>query len=146
MLFILVTIPKQLNHPVILFDGVCNFCNAGINFILKQDKKKVFRFAALQSEAGQQLLKQHHLPLKGFESFVLIKDGKVYQRSAAGLLVYGKLPWYWKWTQLGWIAPRFLRDGVYNFIARNRYKWFGKKEACMIPSPEIKSRVLSEHV
>ncbi|RYZ26271.1 MAG: DUF393 domain-containing protein [Chitinophagaceae bacterium] len=116
---------------------------AGINFIIKQDEKKVFRFAALQSEAGQKLLGQHELPREGFESFVLIDDGKVYQRSAAGLIVYGKLPWYWKWTQIGWLAPKILRDGVYNFIARNRYKWFVKREQCMIPTAEIRSRFLS---
>ena len=134
---------EQLNQPVILFDGICNFCNAGINFIIKQDKKKRFRFAALQSEAGQRLLQQYGLPKAGFESFVLIENGKVYQRSTAGLRVYGKLPWYWKWTQFAWIAPRFFRDGVYDFIARNRYKWFGKKAACMIPSPDVRSRFLS---
>lgn len=129
-------------QPVILFDGVCNFCNAGINFIIKQDQKKIFRFAALQSETGQQLLKKHNLPTEGFESFILIDNGKVYQRSSAGLKVYGKLPWYWKWTQMAWIAPQFIRDAVYNWIARNRYKWFGKKDACMIPSPEVRSRFL----
>jgi predicted DCC family thiol-disulfide oxidoreductase YuxK len=132
-----------MNRPVILFDGVCNFCNAGINFIIRQDKKKVFRFAALQSEAGQKLLKQHNLPIQGFESFILIDGGKVYQKSAAGLRVYGKLPWYWKWTQAFWIAPKFLRDAVYNFLAKNRYKWFGKKEECMVPSAELRSRFLT---
>jgi predicted DCC family thiol-disulfide oxidoreductase YuxK len=135
-------LPEQLQQPVILFDGICNFCNAGINFIIRQDKNKIFRFAALQSEAGQKLLKQYGLPTEGFGSFIFIDDGKVYQRSAAGLKVYGKLPWYWKWTQFGWIAPRFLRDGVYDFIARNRYRWFGKKEKCMIPSPDVRSRFL----
>lgn len=128
--------------PVILFDGVCNFCNAGINFIIRQDKKKVFRFAALQSDAGQKILKQYNLPTEGFESFILIANGKVYKKSAAGLRVYGKLPWYWKWTQAFWIAPKFLRDAIYNWIARNRYKWFGKKEECMVPTPELRSRFI----
>ncbi len=131
-----------MNHPIILFDGVCNFCNASINFIIKQDKHKVFRFAALQSEAGQQLLKHHNLPTTGFESFVLIDDGKVYMKSSAGLKVYGKLRWYWKWTQAFWLAPKFIRNAVYGWIARNRYKWFGKKEACMVPTPEVRSRFL----
>jgi predicted DCC family thiol-disulfide oxidoreductase YuxK len=131
-------------HPVILFDGVCNFCNAGINFIIKQDKKRRFRFAALQSAAGKQLLQHYGLPTKDFESFILIENGKVYQRSAAGLKVYGKLSWYWRWTQVGWVAPRFLRDAVYNFIARNRYKWFGKREECMIPTADVRSRFLVE--
>lgn len=134
--------PVQLNQPVILFDGLCNFCNAGINFIIKQDKKKIFRFAALQSEAGQYLLQQFKLPTEGFESFILIENGKVFQKSAAGLKVYGKLPWYWGWTQLAWIAPKVIRDAVYDWIARNRYKWFGKKEACMIPTPQVRSRFL----
>ena len=132
----------QLNHPVILFDGLCNFCNAGINFIIKQDRKKLFRLAALQSEAGQKFLQQFGLPAEGFESFILIENGKIYQRSAAGLKVYKKLPWYWKWTQIGWLAPKFLRDSIYNFIARKRYKWFGKKEECMIPSSDMRSRFL----
>lgn len=132
-----------MNEPVILFDGVCNFCNAGINFIIRQDKKKVFRFAPLQSEAGQKLLKQYNLPTEGFESFVLIDAGKVYQKSAAGLRVCGQLPWYWGWTQAFWIAPKFLRDGVYNFLARNRYKWFGKKNECMVPTPQLKSRFVA---
>ncbi len=129
-------------HPIILFDGICNFCNAGINFIIKQDKQKVFRFAALQSDAGQALLKQHGLPTEGFESFILLDGGKAYQKSTAGLRVYSKLPWYWKWTQLGWLAPIFLRNGVYDWLARNRYKWFGKRAACMIPTGEVRSRFL----
>lgn len=130
------------DQPVILFDGVCNFCNAGINFIIRQDNKRVFRFAALQSEAGQKLLKKYGLRTEGFQSFILIDRGKVYQKSAAGLKVYGKLPLFWKWTQLAWIAPLLIRDGIYDWIARNRYKWFGKKEACMIPAPEVRSRFL----
>ena len=132
----------MVQQPVILFDGVCNFCNAGVNFIIKQDKKKVFRFAALQSEAGQNFLQQFDLPKEGFDSFVLIDKGKAYKKSTAGIRVYGKLAWYWKWTQLFWIVPAFIRNAVYDFIARNRYKWFGKKESCMIPTPEVKSRFI----
>ena len=143
MLFILDKGFNEVNQPVILFDGVCNFCNAGINFILKQDKKKIFRFATLQSEAGQALLRKLHLPTQNFHSFLLIENGKVLQKSSAGLKVYGMLSWYWKWTQAGWIAPKFIRDAVYDFIARNRYRWFGKKEACMIPGPQVRSRFLS---
>lgn len=128
--------------PVILFDGVCNFCNAGINFIIRQDKKKAFRFAPLQSAAGKRLLEQCGLSSQKMDSFVLIDNGKVYQKSAAGLRVYNKLPWYWKWTQIGWLAPRFFRDAVYDVIARNRYKWFGKKETCMVPSADVRSRFI----
>lgn len=128
--------------PIILFDGVCNFCNASVNFIIRQDKQGVFRFAALQSGAGQKLLAHYRLPQKEFASFVLIDAGKVYQKSSAGLKVYGKLPWYWKWTQAFWLTPKFIRDAVYDWVARNRYKWFGKKETCMMPTPEIRNRFL----
>lgn len=130
-------------RPIILFDGVCNYCNSMVNFVLKQDKKKKFVFAALQSESGQQLLRRSHLPAKDFDSFVLIDNKKTYLRSTASLQVLKKLPWYWKWTQLFWIVPVFLRDAVYNFIAKNRYKWFGKKDSCMIPTPDMRSRFLN---
>ena len=128
--------------PIILFDGVCNFCNASVNFIIRQDKKNVFQFAALQSNAGQQLAEKYHLPKKDIDSFVLIDNGKIYAKSTAGVRVYGKLPWIWKWTQIFWIVPKFIRDAVYDYVARNRYKWFGKKDQCMIPSAEVRSRFL----
>jgi predicted DCC family thiol-disulfide oxidoreductase YuxK len=129
------------DHPIILFDGVCNFCNGMVNFIIRQDKNEIFRFAALQSKTGQELIKQFHLP-GNFESFILIQDGKAYQKSTAALRLYNLLSWPWKWTQLFWIVPRPARDVVYNFIARNRYKWFGKREVCMIPSAEIRRRFI----
>ena len=130
-------------EPIILFDGVCNFCNAGVNFVIRQDKKNIFRFAALQSGIGQRLAEQYDLPKKDFDSFILIENGKVYNRSWAGLKVFNKLPWYWKWTQLFSIVPKTVRDAVYDFIARNRYKWFGKKEKCMIPTPKVCNRFLN---
>ena len=132
----------NIDKPVILFDGVCNYCNSIVNFIIRQDKEKKFVFAPLQSNAGKQILDKHNLPRTDFDSFVLIDDNKPYLRSSASLQVFKKLPWYWKWTQIFWIVPPFLRDAVYNVIARNRYKWFGKKESCMIPTPEIKMRFL----
>jgi predicted DCC family thiol-disulfide oxidoreductase YuxK len=130
-------------NAVILFDGVCNFCNGAINFVLKQDKKAVFRFAPLQSEAGQKLLQEYKLSTAEFDSFVLIDNGKVYKKSAASLQVMNKLPWYWKELQLLRIIPVAFRDAIYDFIARNRYKWFGKKEQCMIPTPEMRKRFLA---
>jgi predicted DCC family thiol-disulfide oxidoreductase YuxK len=128
--------------PIILFDGVCNFCNGAVNFIIRQDKKKDFRFAALQSEAGQNLLAKYQLPQTTFESFVLIKNGIVYQKSSAALQVCNGLPWYWQWTQIFWLLPKLLRDAVYDLIARNRYKWFGKKESCIVPTADIRRRFL----
>ena len=132
----------QSQNPIILFDGVCNFCNAGINFIIKHDRKNVFRFAALQSKSGQELAEKYQLPKKDFDSFILLDKGKVYNRSAAGFKVWGKLSWYWKWTQVFWIIPRFITAAVYDFVARNRYKWFGKKETCMIPTSYVRNRFL----
>src|SRR5690349_348199 len=110
-------------HPIILFDGICNYCNSMINFVIRQDKKNIFRFAPLQSIAGQQLLEQYGIDNKAMDSFVLIKDGKAYQKSTAALSVMNLLPWYWKELQVLRIVPRFLRDEIYDFIARNRYKW-----------------------
>jgi predicted DCC family thiol-disulfide oxidoreductase YuxK len=113
-----------------------------VNFIIKQDKKKIFKFAALQSDAGQKLLEKNNLPVQDFNSFILIENGKVYKSSTAGLRVLNNLPLYWKWSQAFWIIPKIMRDAIYNIIARNRYKWFGKKEICMIPTPQVKERFL----
>jgi predicted DCC family thiol-disulfide oxidoreductase YuxK len=138
-------------RPIILFDGVCNFCNAMVNFIIRQDKKNVFLFAALQSDSGKKLLEQYKIDWKANDSFVVIENarpddpvgrGKAHQKSNAALKLYNKLPWYWKWTQIFWIFPKFIRDGVYNFIAKNRYRWFGKKEECMIPAKEVREKFL----
>jgi predicted DCC family thiol-disulfide oxidoreductase YuxK len=130
--------------PVIYFDGVCNFCNYWVNFIIRMDKKKVFLFAALQSEAGQHMLKNRDLAEISLETFILMDNGKIYMKSSAALRLFNKLPWYWKWTQFFWIFPKFIRNAVYNFIARNRYKWFGKRDECMVPTPELRERFLSE--
>jgi predicted DCC family thiol-disulfide oxidoreductase YuxK len=129
-------------HPIVLFDGVCNYCNGVVNFVIRQDKKKKLRFAALQSAAGQKLLAQYKLPQTNFDSFIIIEKGKAYQRSTAALILYNKLPWWWKWTQLFWILPRFIRDAGYNIIARNRYRWFGKKEQCMVPNADVRERFI----
>ncbi len=128
--------------PVILFDGVCNYCNSMVNFVIKQDKQKLIKFSALQSNSGQDLLNKLDVP-RDIDSFVFIENGKAYLQSTAALKVLQHLSWYWQWTQALWIIPKFIRDGVYNFIAKRRYKWFGKKESCMVPSQEVRSRFLS---
>jgi len=130
--------------PVVLFDGVCNYCNGLANFLIRQDKKKRLKFAAIQSEAGKRLLIDAGLPEDYFDSFVLIDKGHAYLGSTAGLRLYNKLPWYWKWTQVFWIFPRFIRDGVYNIIARNRYKWWGKRDHCMIPTSDVRERFIED--
>jgi len=134
---------EDITKPIILFDGVCNYCNSMVNFIIGQDKQKKFVFAPLQSATAQQLLRQHNLLSTDFDSFVLIDQQKARLRSSAALYVFNKLPWYWKWTQLFWIVPPFLRNALYDLVARNRYKWFGKKDSCIIPTPELKERFLS---
>lgn len=132
----------MITPPVILFDGLCNFCNGAVNFIIRRDKKKQLKFAALQSEAGQQLLKRYNLPVSEFESFVLIEEDKVYTKSAAALKLCKHLTALWPLVYGLIIVPPIVRDGIYKWIAKNRYKWFGKKEQCMIPSPEIRNRFL----
>jgi predicted DCC family thiol-disulfide oxidoreductase YuxK len=112
-----------------------------VNFVLKEDKQKLIKFSPLQSTIGQELLNKYHVP-KNIDSFVFIENGKGHLQSTAALKVIKHLPWYWQWLQALWLIPKFLRDRVYNFIAKRRYKWFGKKESCMIPTPEIRNRFL----
>lgn len=129
--------------PVILFDGVCNLCNGSVQYVIRHDRHAIFKFASLQSDSGQQLLHKYHLPQSNFNSFVLIQDDKAYTRSTAALKVAAKLSGIVKLLYGFIIVPAFIRDAVYNFIARNRYKWFGKKDTCMIPTPALKSRFLN---
>ncbi|KOY87232.1 hypothetical protein AD998_14690 [bacterium 336/3] len=131
-----------MNYPIVLFDGVCNLCNSSVQFFIRNDKKNILRFASLQSEAGQTLLQKFNLPTNEFNSFVLIVNDQVYLRSSAALKVISYLGGFWKIFQVFWIVPRFMRDGVYNTLAKNRYKWFGKKTECMIPTPELKAKFL----
>lgn len=131
----------RMDNPVILFDGVCNLCTGSVQFILKRDKDKTFSFASLQSDYGQKLLQQFNLPTNTFNSFILYQDGKIYTRSTAALQMFQQLNG-WKWVKIFWIVPKFIRDAVYNLIARNRYKWFGKKNECWLPTPDLKARFL----
>ena len=130
------------DNPVILFDGVCNLCNGAVNFVIKRDTISQFKFAALQSEAGQKLLQQYNLPRENFNSFVLIKEGKVYTKSAAALKVCKHLTGLWPILYGFIIVPSFIRNAVYQWIAKNRYKWFGKKQQCMLPTAALKNRFL----
>jgi len=130
-----------MDKPVILFDGVCNLCTGSVQFILKRDKEKRFLFASLQSRYGQDLLRQFNLPTDTFNSFILYQDGKVLTRSAAALEMFQQLKG-WKWVKIFRIVPKFIRDAVYNLIAKNRYKWFGQKNECWLPTPDLKGRFL----
>lgn len=127
-------------HPVLLFDGVCNLCNASVQWVLLRDHKAHFRFTALQSETGQALLKQHGLDQMHFNSVVLVTAERIFLRSDAPLEVARRLGGGWQLLYVFKWVPRFIRDSVYEWISRNRYRWFGKKEACMLPKPEWKGR------
>jgi predicted DCC family thiol-disulfide oxidoreductase YuxK len=129
----------NLPYPVILFDGVCNLCNRSVQFIIKHDPKHQFRFASLQSDFGQGVLKEFNLPMQEFGSFILLEKGTVYTRSSAALRVTKKLSGAWPALFGLMIVPPFIRNGVYKWVARNRYKWFGKKEECWVPTRELKS-------
>jgi predicted DCC family thiol-disulfide oxidoreductase YuxK len=131
------------DNPVILFDGVCNFCNSAINFTLKRNTKANIFFAPMQSEAGQKLLQQNNLPADDMQSFIFIEDGVVYKQSTAALKVCRHLRGGWPLCYGLIIVPKFIRDGIYNWIAKNRYKWFGVRQACMIPTPEVRARFLN---
>ncbi|TAL41292.1 MAG: thiol-disulfide oxidoreductase DCC family protein [Chitinophagaceae bacterium] len=129
------------DKPVILFDGVCNLCSGSVQFILKRDKEKRFLFASLQSAYGQNLLKQFNLPADNFNSFILYQDGNIFSKSTGALKMFQQLKG-WRWVKIFWVVPKFIRDAVYNVIANNRYKWFGKKEECWLPTLELKARFL----
>jgi predicted DCC family thiol-disulfide oxidoreductase YuxK len=130
------------NKSIILFDGVCNLCNTLVNFIIKHDKKAYFKFASLQSDAAKEILLQYNSKKINLDSIILIENNAVYEKSTAALKISKNLTGGFKLLYALIIIPKFIRDWVYYFIAENRYKWFGKKESCMIPSPEIKSRFL----
>lgn len=130
------------DKPVLLFDGVCNLCNGFVQFVIKRDPKGKFRFAALQSEIGQTLLKKANMPTEELSTVVLYEDDKFYTHSSVPLRVVKKFGGAWPLLYGLVIVPKFIRDGIYDWIARNRYRWFGKRESCMIPTPELKSRFL----
>lgn len=131
--------PDTHTGPVLLFDGVCNLCTGSVQFIIKRDPKRKFRFASLQSAFGQQALQQHQLNTETFDSLVLLEHGKIYQRSTAALHIARQLTGAWPLLYVLIIIPAFIRNAVYDFIARNRYKWFGKKEACWLPTPDLQA-------
>jgi predicted DCC family thiol-disulfide oxidoreductase YuxK len=128
--------------PVILFDGVCNLCNSSVQYVIKHDARKIFRFAALQSDAGQAILKQHNLSSTDFNSFILLQNNTVYTKSTAALLVAKQLDGIVKVLYGFIIVPAFIRNAVYNIIAKNRYRWFGKQTSCMMPTIDLQSRFL----
>ncbi len=129
-------------EAVIIFDGVCNLCSHSVQFIIRHDHRHVFNFAAAQSNAGRALVMQIGLNPDKLETVVLLKDGQAYIRSDAALEIAKDLDWPWPALRVLRIIPRFFRNQLYELVARNRYRWFGKKTYCMIPTDDLKSRFI----
>ncbi|MCB9191875.1 MAG: thiol-disulfide oxidoreductase DCC family protein [Flavobacteriales bacterium] len=128
--------------PILLFDGVCNLCSASVQFVLKRNSKENVRFASLQSEFAVKALKDSKLPTDYLNSLVLLENGKTYVKSDAALKLAKHLNGAWKLGGVFSIVPRFIRDAVYDWVAKNRYKWYGKKDVCWIPEPRWKNRFI----
>jgi predicted DCC family thiol-disulfide oxidoreductase YuxK len=126
------------NHPIIFYDGVCGLCDRSVQFVIKRDTKRVFRYATLQSEFARGVLGENI----SFDSFILYDKGKVFYRSSAALRTFAKLGGIWPLTSILMLVPPFIRNAVYDFIAGNRYKWFGKFDSCKIPTPEQRALFL----
>jgi predicted DCC family thiol-disulfide oxidoreductase YuxK len=135
---------EEIKHQkIILFDGVCNLCNGSVIFILEREKQPVFKFASIQSETGKELLEWWRLPKSFNQAVILIDDGKMYLGSTAALKIGQCLKFPWSiLSYLGLVVPRFIRDWVYDQIARHRYQWFGKTEVCMVPTERLKYRFI----
>ena len=132
-----------MNNPkIILFDGVCNLCDSTIQKIIELDKKNIFKFASLQSEFGQDFLKKHQLNEEEFQSMILIDGENFYTKSDAALRIGKELGGIYSIAGFFLVVPKFIRNSVYDFIAKNRYKWFGKKESCWIPTPELQEKFI----
>ncbi len=130
------------SESVVLFDGVCNLCNGIVNFLIDADHRKRLKFASLQSETGQQILMRFGMDTADFDTFVFYSKGHIYTRSRAALEVARELGGMWRLAYGAIIIPPLLRDGIYRLIAANRYRCFGKRDACRMPTPELKARFL----
>lgn len=127
---------------IVIFDGVCNFCNGAVNFIIRRDPNALFSFTPMQSESGKWLIDEHHAPMVGVDTFLLIKNGQCFDRTDAALEICRDLTGFWFLFRIFKILPRSFRDFFYRLFARNRYKLFGRREECMIPSPEVRDRFI----
>ncbi|MDH7445641.1 thiol-disulfide oxidoreductase DCC family protein [Aquimarina sp. 2201CG14-23] len=130
---------------IVLFDGVCNLCNGAVNFIIRHDKNDVFRYASLQSDIGRTLAEEFNIDTSKLDTILLIEPKKnYYHKSTAALHIARQLSGGYPLIFVFLILPKFLRDSVYDFIAKNRYKWFGKRESCVIPTPKLKALFIDQ--
>jgi predicted DCC family thiol-disulfide oxidoreductase YuxK len=131
------------DKKIILFDGVCNLCNTSVQYVIQRDKKDEFRFVALQSDLGQKILKYIGIADQNIDSIVLYLPGiAYYYKSSAVIEISKTLEGFFNYGMLFRLVPSFLRDTVYDYVAKNRYRWYGKQESCMIPTPELKAKFL----
>lgn len=130
---------KNFANPIIFFDGYCNLCSSSVQFIIQRDPHQQFRFASLQSNFAKKILPQFNISITHSNTVILLHNGNIYTRSTAALKIAKKLTGAWSYMYAFIIVPTFIRDFFYNFIAKNRYSWFGKKEACWIPTTALKA-------
>lgn len=143
-----ISVPMKISElpkdkKIILFDGVCNLCDSFVQFVIKRDKRDVFRFVALQSELGQRILEHIGVDPKHIDSIILYEPGVAYYyKSTAAIEIAKSLGGFLGLSTLFRLIPNFLRNPIYDYVAKNRYKWYGKKESCMLPTPELKAKFL----
>ncbi|WP_455223469.1 thiol-disulfide oxidoreductase DCC family protein [Kaarinaea lacus] len=133
---------EPFQHPILLFDGVCKFCHASVQFVIKRDNKKRFRFCPLQSDRGQQLAKQFGIENIDLTSMILVQNNRIYRKSSAALHIARQLNMPWPLLYIFILVPSFIRDAVYDFIGSHRYQWFGKFDECWIPDDDTRNRFL----
>lgn len=130
-------------HPIVIFDGVCVMCSGFVGFLLRHDRRGELRFLAAQTPLGQALYRHFGLKSSDFDTYVLLESGVARVKSDAALRLFARLGFPWSVLGLGRIAPRAWRDAIYDFVARNRFKWFGKRESCYAPAPEERDRFVA---
>lgn len=133
---------KHDTYPIILFDGVCNLCSSSVQFVIKHDSQQKFKFASLQSDVAKTILHDFAAASTSFNSVILVEEGIVYYRSSAALRIAKRLSFPYNLLYAFIIIPPFIRNAVYDYIAKNRYQWFGKKEECWVPTPELRDRFM----
>jgi len=131
-------------EPIVVFDGVCNLCSHTVHFVVAHESAPALRFASVQSPAGSRLMRELGFDPHDAKTFILVEHGKAYVRSEAAIRIARYLRRPWRFLSLVRVFPRFVRDGVYDIVARNRYRWFGRRETCMVPSPALAARFLND--
>lgn len=134
---------KIIHQPLLFFDGVCNLCNSSVQFIIQRDKQEKFKFASIQSDAAKEILLQFSKNNSHLDSLFLIHNDRIYEKSSAILRIVKILGGLYKLGMVLWIIPKPVRDWMYDYIAKNRFIWYGKKESCMLPTAEFKSRFIN---